>query len=81
MRPSVVLVQGGKILGGKETHLQDPDLNKGNIQKIEWRNIKDLSKIRFYPQEIVPLLKRDSREGFGRGGLGVGRMHSRKYWF
>lgn len=52
----------GKIKGGKETHLNDPCLEKGNIQAIEWIEIKDLNKIKFYPEEIIPNLKKDIKQ-------------------
>lgn len=48
----------GNIIGGKETHLKDPCLEKGNIQAIEWIEIKDLNKIKFYPKEIIKKLKK-----------------------
>ena len=49
----------GKINGGKETHLNDPCLEKGNIQAVEWIDVKDLNKIKFYPEEIISKLKKD----------------------
>jgi len=59
----------GKIIGGKETHLNDPALAKGNIKGIEWTDIKELQKITFYPAEIIPLLQKDHLSGFKSGGI------------
>ncbi len=54
----------GKIIHGKETHLNDPCLAKGHIQKIEWVDIEKLEKIIFYPKDIIPLLKNDYKQNF-----------------
>ena len=59
----------GKILGGKETNLNDPALSKGNIKGIEWMDIKDLNKITFYPVEIISLLQKDYLNNFKNGGI------------
>ena len=59
----------GKILNGKETHLNDPALSKGNIQRIEWIGIKELQKLKFYPVEIIKLLQKDYLNGFKNGGI------------
>ena len=59
----------GNILGGKETHLNDPALSKGNIKGIEWMDIKNINKITFYPVEIIPLLQKDHLNNFKNGGV------------
>ena len=56
----------GKIIGGEETHLNDPCLEKGNIKGIEWINVEKLGEITFYPKDIIPLLKIDCNQGFTR---------------
>ena len=61
----------GKIIDGKETHLNDPAIAKGNIKGIEWIDIKDLNKITLYPIEIIPLLQKDSLNNFKNGGVYV----------
>lgn len=59
----------GKIAGGKETHLKDPALEEGHISGIEWVDIKELHKLKFYPAEIIPLLQKDYLGGFKNGGV------------
>jgi 8-oxo-dGTP diphosphatase len=56
----------GEIIGGEETHLNDPCLGKGNIKGIEWISIKKLGNIKFYPKDVVPLLKEDCKQNFKR---------------
>ncbi len=56
----------GEIIGGEETHLNDPCLEKGTIQGIEWIDIEKLNKIKFYPKDVVPLLKEDCKQNFNR---------------
>jgi ADP-ribose pyrophosphatase YjhB (NUDIX family) len=52
----------GEIIGGVETHLNDPA--KGHIQAIEWISPEKLDKVTFYPKDIIPLLKEDIKRGF-----------------
>ena len=59
----------GKIKGGKETHLNDPCLEKDNIQAIEWVEVKDLNKIKFYPEKIIPYLQKDSLKKFSNDAI------------
>jgi 8-oxo-dGTP diphosphatase len=59
----------GKIIGGKETHLNDPALEKGNIKGIEWIDIKELNKLTLYPVEIIPLLQKDHLNNLKNGGI------------
>lgn len=59
----------GRITSGKETHLNDPALAKGNIKGIKWLDIKDLNKITFYPVEMIPLLQKDHLNNFKNGGV------------
>jgi 8-oxo-dGTP diphosphatase len=66
----VYMVFLGEINGGDETYLNDP--SKGNIEAIEWIDIDKLDKIKFYPKDIIPLLKKDSREGFGNPTVSLG---------
>ena len=61
----------GKILGGKETHLNDPALAKGNILGIEWMEIKKLNKVTFYLVEIIHLLQKYYLSNFKNGGVYV----------
>lgn len=61
----------GKIIGGKETHLNDPALAKGNIKGIEWIDIKELQKLKFYPVEIIPLLQKGYLGNFKNCGVYV----------
>lgn len=56
----------GEIIDGKETHLNDPCLEKGNIKGIEWVNVEKLGEITFYPKDIVPLLKKDCKQSFNK---------------
>lgn len=66
----------GKIKSGKETHLKDPALYKGNIKNIEWIDVKNLHKVKFYPKEIIPLLQRDHLKRFKRNAVYVGAFNS-----
>ena len=49
----------GEILGGEETHLNDPCLDKGHIQGIEWKTVEELEQSVFHPKDILPYLKKD----------------------
>jgi len=62
----------GEIINGKETHLNDPSLNKGHIKAIEWININDLQIINFYPKQIISLIKRDYLNEFKSGAVYLG---------
>lgn len=65
----VYLIFLGEIISGKETHLNDPCLDKGNIQALEWIPIEKLDTIKFYPKDIIPLLKEDFKSNFSRTSL------------
>jgi len=56
----------GEIIDGKETHLNDPCLEKGNIKGIKWFNVEKMREITFYPKDIVPLLKEDCKQEFNK---------------
>ena len=62
----------GEITGGKETHLNDPTLNKGHITAIEWKTIDELKKEVFHPRDILPLIQKGIKNGFSEGGIYLG---------
>lgn len=61
----------GEILGGQETHLNDPDLAKGNILGIEWKSVDELKQAVFHPKRILPLLEKGIEDGFSGGAVYV----------
>ena len=59
----------GEIVGGEETHLNDPDLAKGDILGIEWKTLDELRRVVFHPRGILPLLEKGIETGFSGGAV------------
>ena len=57
----------GEIISGKETHLNDPCLDKGNITAIEWKTIQELEDSTFFPKEALSHIKRGMDNNFSEG--------------
>ncbi len=55
-----------KIIGGEETHLNDPCLEKRNIKGISWKTIEELEQSVFFPREALPFIKRGLTKGFNQ---------------
>ena len=53
----------GTIISGDETHLNDPCLDEGHIQKIKWIEIDELMNLKFYPKDILPEIKKSINKG------------------
>jgi 8-oxo-dGTP pyrophosphatase MutT (NUDIX family) len=53
----------GKILDGKETHLNDPILG-GHIKEIKWKTIDELKESTFFPKEALPAIEEGLKNNF-----------------
>lgn len=53
-----------EIIDGKETHLLDPCIDKGVIQKLEWVSVDQLHLIDFEPKMLIPKIQKDFKNGF-----------------
>ena len=59
----------GEIIGGEETHLNDPDFHKGNILAIEWKSVDELRQVVFHPKGILPWLEKGIENDFSGGAV------------
>jgi 8-oxo-dGTP diphosphatase len=58
-----------KLLGGKETHLNDPCMASSHIQGIEWLTFAALKKINLYPKGVASRLEKDFKNDFKDCGV------------
>jgi len=50
------IIHSGKILHGKETHLNDPS-DKKHVVGLEWMTYEELCKKEFYPKDALKHIK------------------------
>lgn len=58
-----------EILDGKETHLNDPCLEKGHIKCIEWKTVDELKQCKFFPKGVLEVAENDLEKNFPKEGV------------
>ena len=52
------------LVGGKLTKGVDPEIRENHsLEEVKWMTLEELNKVKFFPEEIIPLLEKISESG------------------